>query len=135
MRKTIPRFLLAGGGASLVNWLARFGFSEFLPFAASVVAAYLMGMVVGFVLYRNWVFIDTVRPVSQQVVPFVAVNLFGLGAVALSAVGFAHSLRLTGLVDGHLAEGIGHLAAIAVGAVANYAGHRAITFSGSAEEG
>lgn len=129
--KTIPKFLIAGGLASSVNWLARFGFSLFLPFVEAVVAAYIVGMLVGFVLYRNWVFSSTTARVGRQIAAFVVINLFGLGAVALSAVVLAHLLVLTGFVRDRVAEGAGHLAAIALGAVINYLGHRTITFAGA----
>jgi hypothetical protein len=45
------RFLIAGGAAALVNWLARFPLELVMPFAAALLGATAIGMTCGFLLY------------------------------------------------------------------------------------
>ncbi len=60
----VVRFLFLGGFAAAVNWLIRFPLSLFLPLSAAVAVAYLIGMSVGFTLYRTYVF--PVRPALSR---------------------------------------------------------------------
>lgn len=121
------RFLLAGGGAAAINWLVRFPLSWVLPFFVAVLAAAVIGMLVGFVLYRSFVFSGSDRPVLLQARDFLVVNLISSGVVALLAMAFL-SLALRFGVDTGLAEAVAHAAAIGLGAVLNYLGHSAVTF-------
>ncbi|WP_322055184.1 GtrA family protein [Paraburkholderia bannensis] len=124
---SIAKFLVAGGIASLINWLSRFVFSEIMPFTYAVAVAYVVGMVVGFVLYRNWVFERRGSMISGQIALFVIVNIFGMGAVALSSM---ELLNLTSTwFPQKAAEGSANLAGISIGAVVNYIGHRVVTFA------
>ena len=120
------RFLLAGGFAAAVNWLARFPLSMAMPFVPAVLAATVIGMAVGFALYQTLVFPGSRRPLLARLRDFVFVNILasaGVVAVALAAV---LVLRL-GLVQGP-AEAVAHAAGIAAGAALNFFGHRAVTF-------
>jgi len=122
------RFLLAGGSAALVNWLARFPLSLFLPYPVAVAAALAIGMVYGFVIYRQWAFGSTrKRSVLLEIRDFIAVNAAG-GAVtvivAIAANWVLGKLHLPPVA----AEGAAHAMGIGLGAVVNYIGHKHITF-------
>jgi len=121
------RFLLAGGSAAAVNWLVRFPLSAVMPFLAAVLVAAAIGMLVGFVLYRRFVFPASERPVLLQARDFFLVNLVTSGVVALLALVFvAVAVQLgMGIV---LAEAVAHAGAIASGALLNYLGHSLVTF-------
>lgn len=127
--RRIGRFLLAGGFAALVNWGARFPLSEIMPFGASVIAAYAIAMVVGFFLYRAFVFEAQEGSASGQLWRFVVVNLIGAAQVWATAVAFAHwvapAIGWTLWV-----EPVSHAIAIGLGAATSYAGHRLLTFRG-----
>lgn len=128
------RFFLAGGFAAGVNWLVRLPLSAFLPFVVAVLLAALIGMLVGFLAYRTFVFTGSLRPARVQVRDFLLVNAVTLAIVAVAATQFRAALLL--VMPLYLAEAVGHAAAIAVGAVANYFGHSAITFQvGRIEKG
>jgi putative flippase GtrA len=121
------RFLALGGFAAAVNWLVRFPLSLFMPFEAAVFFAYAIGMSVGFALYGRYVFPGSDRPVGQQMAIFIAVNLAG------AAIVLAVSYLLLRLQAGYgyplfVKEGLAHGLAIGVGAVANFFGHKTITF-------
>lgn len=124
----VARFLLVGGLAAAVNWLLRFPLSLVLPMTGAVFVAYAIGMSVGFTLYRKYVFPGSSRPIAQQTMIFIAVNL--VGAVVVLGI----TLGLLAL-QGNLAypafvkEGLAHGIAIGIGAVVNFLGHRSLTFS------
>jgi energy-coupling factor transport system substrate-specific component len=121
------RFLLAGGGAAAINWLVRFPLSWAMPFFVAVLIAAIIGMVVGFTLYRGFVFPGSGRPVLLEARDFFGVNVVSSGAVALLAVAFLYLAVQLG-ADIQMAEGVAHAAAIGLGAVLNYFGHSLITF-------
>lgn len=121
------RFIVAGTLASLVNWLVRFPLDFVMPYAAAVILATAVGMVCGFLLYRAWVFPGSDRPMIVQVRDFVLVNLAGMVVMVAVAI-VLRALLLS--VDAHeaVAAAAAHAAGIGVGAVANFIGHRHITF-------
>ncbi|WP_419828320.1 GtrA family protein [Methylobacterium sp.] len=122
------RFLFAGGFASGVSWLARFLFNTVMPYPAAVAAATVVGMVIGFVTYRSLVFQDSRRPLTAQLGGFLLVNLVG-GVVTIAAAIASRDLVLLPLGLGAAAASVAHAVGIAAGAVANYFGHKNITFN------
>lgn len=128
--REVVRFLIAGGSAAAINWLARIPLSLILSFEAALVAAYAVGMVAGFWLYRVFVFRGAARGSLREQLPlFLAVNACGVGVVlAVSTLAVA---ALGGLLPGlgpTVAEALGHGLGVGAGAVANYLGHRLLTF-------
>lgn len=125
----IARFLVAGGSAALINWLARIGFSQVLPLDQAILLAYGIGMLAGFLLYRSFVFEGAAGTLSRQIALFLGVNLVG-AVVVMAATLALKSLALTVLpgMSTSVAEALAHGAAIGIGAVSNYLGHRLLTF-------
>lgn len=122
------RFLLAGGSAAIINWLARFPLSLVFPYSIAVFGALAIGMTYGFIIYRQWAFGSTgERWILLEVRDFVAVNAAG-GAVTI-LVALAANWTLHGLgVPPIAAESGGHAMGIGFGAVVNYIGHKTFTF-------
>ena len=125
----VARFLICGGSAAAINWLARIALSQFMPFAAAVALAYGIGMIVGFCLYRYVVWRASKTPLARQAALFIAVNAYGAAVVLLVSLGL---IELGKLMSSNLAviETLAHGAAIAVGAITNYFGHSRVTFAG-----
>ena len=122
------RFVLAGGTASAVNWLVRLGASFVVPFPAALVIGAVVGMIVGFVLYRAWVFPRSTRRLHEQTVLFIAVNAVTAGFVICVSL-FAAAM-LTGLpVSTRIQESVAHAIGIALGSVISFVGHRTFTFA------
>jgi putative flippase GtrA len=121
------KFLVCGGIAAFVNWAARIALAAAMSFEAAVIVAYLIGMSVGFALYRNVVWTDRGTSLSDQVVGFVLVNALSAAVVLVVAVGLRATLSAVA-GPGALIDGAAHGTAIGVGAVANFIGHRSITF-------
>ena len=124
-----PRFLVAGGLASLLNWLVRFPLSLVLPFELAVGVAYAIGMGVGFALYRSWVFPGSALPFRVQLGRFIAVNAAGLATVMVGARVLVLAFDSSGLLPVSPAEALAHAMAIVLGAAVNFVGHRALTFA------
>ena len=120
------RFLLAGGFAAFVNWVVRFPLSILLPFEAAVVAATAIGMMIGFIGYRFYVFPGSARSLLRQLRDFIVVNLVTLVAVA-AAASVLRDLLLP-FAGPPLAEAVAHAIAIALGAGLNYVAHSLVTF-------
>lgn len=124
------RFLLAGGLAAAINWLARIALSAILPFAGAIIVAYVIGMVAGFILYRHFVFDGERGKLARQVPAFILVNGLGAAIVLASAVGL-DSLMMVAVpvASSAFREAMAHGTAIAVGAIFNYFGHKFVTFA------
>lgn len=121
------RFLVCGGFAAFVNWAARIGLSTVMPFEPAVALAYGIGMVVGFVLYRTVVWRGRKTSLADQIIGFISVNAVSAIVVFAVSVGTRWLLeRLLGA--GWIVDAGAHGFAIAVGAVANFIGHRTVTF-------
>lgn len=128
MEREFMRFLLAGGFAALVNFVARLLLSPFLPFGISVLLAYFVGMSVGYVLYSRYVY-RAGRAGRQygQIARFLLVNLVTAGFVVAVALGLESVFG--GFASKPIAEAAAHFLAIGLGAVLNYFGHRILTFA------
>ncbi len=125
--KTEARFLIAGTLAALVNWIARFPLELAMPFAAAVLAAMVIGMIVGFLIYDRWVFPGSTRPLMGKIRDFVGVNLATQGVMFVVSL-VAREILLMVDVSVMLAGAVAHLLGIACGAIVSFLGHRAITF-------
>ena len=96
-------FVVLGGCAALVNWVSRFPLERIVSFPMSVAMAYMIGMVVAFTLFSQFVFPVSPQPLAQQIKFFILVNLAGIMQVfavsmalvyyvfpAIGFCGFAH---------------------------------------------
>lgn len=121
------RFLACGGFAAAVNWASRFAWNLIMPFSLAVLAAYVTGMVVAFILFREFVFERSGSDPSEQVRNFVIVNIVGMAATwALANFLVYWALPAAG-VTSHV-EAIGHGIAIFAPVVTSWFGHRFLTF-------
>jgi putative flippase GtrA len=120
-------FLVSGGLAAAMNWGSRFLFSRFMPFEAAVVAAFLVGLLTGFVLMRVFVFDAAGRPVLGQAGRYLVVNAAALAQTLVVSVVLARwALPAIGVHE-H-AEAMGHLVGVLFPVVTSYFAHRVYTF-------
>lgn len=124
------RFVIAGALAALINWIARFLFELFIPFAAAVLVAMVIGMTCGFLLYDRWVFPGSARPLFRKVRDFLAINLISQGVMFLVALIGREFMILAGF-EQLFSGAVAHLVGIGLGAVISFLGHRSITYRGS----
>lgn len=120
-------FLMAGGIAAGANFGSRFFFSIFFSYSVAVVFAYLVGMLVAFLLMRKHVFNASKGPLQPQVTKFAAVNLFAiLQTLVISLLLALWALPSVGIVE--QAEAVGHLVGVLVPVITSYIGHKSFTF-------
>jgi len=121
------RFLLVGGFAAALNFASRIVLSHWLPYAAAIVIAYLIGLVVAFLLNRQLVFTQATRGVHHQMFWFVAVNALGLAQTLLVSLLFAHWVLPFLGVTWHMQE-VAHAIGVATPIVTSYIGHKHLSF-------
>lgn len=128
------RYLFTSGLAAGVNFGSRFVYGIWLSFTPSVVVAYLTGMLVNFVLSKRFVF--DARESKATRVEFLKFGTVASIGLLFTLVASWGALAAMTTYAPHLAmelqQGIAHAAGIAVGFVANFAGHRFFTFKATA---
>lgn len=120
-------FLAAGGIAAMANIGSRIIFSHWLPFAAAIVTAYVVGMIVAFVLFRLFVFGTPQHDLRRQVVYFTGVNIAAVLQVLGISLLLARWLLPRWGFHQHV-DTIAHTVGVAVPALTSYIGHRFFTF-------
>ena len=130
MRSTknqLLRFLIYGGLAACANFGSRFIFSIWLPFGYAVVLSFFVGLSVGFLLMRGYVFTANKDHIFEQGIKYLAVNLVALAlTLGVSLFCATYFLPLIGAKD-H-AEAIGHGIGVIAPMITSYFGHRWFTF-------
>jgi putative flippase GtrA len=121
------KFLLTGGISALVNIGSRALLSLALPFEVSVLAAYLIGMVVAFMLMRAFVFARSGQAPASEFVRFGIVNAVGLALVWLVSVALAGWLFPAVGFTWH-AEFVAHTIGVLSPVVTSYFGHKLFSF-------
>jgi len=126
-KKEFLKFLIAGGIAACANFGSRFIFSMFLDYAYAVFFAYLVGMLVAFVLMRDHVFNASNGALALQVSKFIGVNILAVAqTLAISLLLAPVLVQLVGNIDN--AEALAHLVGVLVPVVTSYFGHKFLTF-------
>ena len=120
-------FLVTGGVAAAVNFGSRILYNRWLGFSASVVLAYLTGMVAAFMLARAFVFKDSRQAAHRSIAFFILVNAVAiLQTWAISVALAFFVLPRLGIVS-HARE-IAHAIGIVVPVFTSYLGHKRWTF-------
>jgi putative flippase GtrA len=125
--KQFWRFLLAGGIAAAANYGARFVFSLWFRYEWAIVLAFFVGLTVGFLLMRSYVFDAQGKALGPQIVKYGVVNLVALAQTLIVSLVLARWL-LPAMGFHSQAEAIGHLAGVLVPIATSYFGHRLATF-------
>lgn len=121
------RFLGVGGVAAAANLVSRYFLDLIVPFEAAVVLAYMVGMLVGFVLFRKTLFKGYAVD-ARLIMRFIWVNLFGATlAWAISSILARHALPLIGWTW-HPFE-LAHLCGVAAPAITSFFLHKHYTFA------
>ena len=121
------RFLGIGGIAALANLCSRYLFNYVMPFEVAVVLAYMVGMLIGYVLFQRMLFgggdIE-----ARRVMRFIWVNMFGATlAWAGSSIMARQILPALGLTW-HPYE-LAHLCGVAAPAITSFFLHKYYTFA------
>ena len=121
------QFLLVGGVAAVVNFLARIIINKFVSFAVAVVLAYVVGMITAFVLSKLYVFEDSGRHHLHELRDFTLVNLVAAVQVWGISVGLAEYV-FPAIGYTFYAPELAHLIGLGVPVVTSYFGHKYFSF-------
>jgi putative flippase GtrA len=122
------KFLVVGGFAAGVNFFSRILLSHFLTFVVAVVIAYLIGMMVAFVLSKVLVFQPETGRTAKQFYYFTLVNIVAVVQTVIVSV-FLVDYLFPLLDYSYYPEEIAHFIGISVPIFSSFLGHKYITFS------
>jgi len=93
----------------------------------AIIFAFMVGLTVGFLLMRGYVFNARDKPLGRQVAIYAAVNFLALLQTLLVSIELVRwVLPLVATVP--RAEALAHFAGVLVPIVTSYFGHRMVTF-------
>jgi putative flippase GtrA len=130
MFKQLSKYTLSGGLAAMVNFGSRIIYEPLVTFNASLVLAYFTGLLVNYSLCRRYVFAGgRSASIKKQYPVFVVVASAGLLVTYVATHLGLKVLNLTILLDVEMAKSCAHLFGIGCGFLANFFGHKMITFN------
>ena len=124
---TFILFLSAGAFAAFVNLASRYLLTPVVGYGNSIVIAYLIGMLVAFVLFRTMVFGRSGRSVGDETLRFVIVNIVALTLVWLISVALSRIILPAFNFTWH-PEDVAHFVGTCIPALSSYVGHSIYTF-------
>lgn len=127
VHKQFLGFVIVGGIAAAANVGSRMVFSRWLTFPPAIILAYIVGMIVAFMLNRLFVFRKTVNPLHRQAFWFTIVNLVAVAETLIV------SLLLVDIVFPHIGfrwhtETVSHTIGVMAPIVTSFFGHQKLTF-------
>lgn len=127
MSREFLLFVMTGGTAAAVNFASRMVYNRWMEFSSAIVLAYVTGMVVAFILARQFVFKDGSQSIHRSVVFFTLVNIVGvLQTWAISMLLAYYVLPVIGVTS--FVREIAHGVGLAVPAFTSYLGHKRWSF-------
>lgn len=127
-RARLLRFILIGGFASLVNFLARILIDLVTTYEAAIVLAFPVALTTAFLLNRSFVFDAREREWKGQYWRFLLVNLVALVQVFVVSVGLARFVFPAIGFAWH-AEAIAHAIGLASPILTSYWAHKRYSFA------
>lgn len=120
-------FIVAGGIAAIANFGSRIALSQWMHFVPAIVVAFLIGLSMGFVLNRFFVFAGAVNSLRNQAGWFALINLAAVVQTLFVSLLLAdHVLPAMGIRK-H-AETFAHGVGVLVPVFTSYLGHKHLSF-------
>ena len=123
----LASFALTGGLAAVCNVSSRMLLSKSMGYGFAVCLAYLIGMVVAFLLASALVFEASDQPWRKELVKFATVNLASFAQVWIVSVGLARLLFPHVNFRWH-ADSVAHIIGVASPLLFSYYAHKHFTF-------
>lgn len=123
-------FILAGGFAAFINIVSRVILSLFLGFKISILIAYLFGMIVAFLLTKNFVFSTQQLNNTKAFLSFSLVNLFAVMQTYLISL-YLQNLLQYRLSEISIINLIAHSIGVIVPVFTSFIGHKYLSFGKS----
>jgi putative flippase GtrA len=125
--KQLIQFVLVGGFAALVNFLARIVLNMWLPYSAAIVVAYLFGMATAFLLNKMFVFREATNRIHHQIMWFTIINVAAMLQTLCVSL-FLNAIALPYLGIRWHTELIAHAVGVATPILTSYVGHKRLSF-------
>ena len=125
--KQFISFLITGGIAATVNFLSRIFYNQYCSFSASVIFAYLTGMVTAFILAKIFVFKTSSQSLKRSAILFSLVNVLAIAQTWLISMSFNFYILPALGFEKYVAE-IASAVGIAFPVFTSYFGHRRWSF-------
>lgn len=136
MLRQLCKYSITGGFAAMINFGSRILYEGSFSFSTSLVLAYLTGMSFNFILSRRYVFCGRGSSnISKQYFTFFLVASIGLLVTYLATITLLSILLNAVHLDEELAKSSAHIFGIGCGFLANFFGHKSITFKLSVSSG
>jgi putative flippase GtrA len=126
-------FAVTGGIAAACNLGSRILFSRVMRYEIAVAFAYLVGMIVAFVLARSFVFEKNQTGWHIELGRFLVVNMFGFVQVWIVSIGLVRMFFPWLGFHWH-PEDVAHLLAVASPIAISYYAHKHFSFRSAAEK-
>ena len=127
MSKQFFLFLFTGGLAALINLSSRCIYNYWFSFSASIILAYITGMITAFVLAKNLVFYHSKQALSHSAIFFVLVNIVAILQTWLISMGlFYYIFPFIGFNS--LNKEIAHTIGVMIPVFTSYFGHKYFSF-------
>lgn len=125
--KQFVKFMLVGGSAAAVNFTSRILLDFLWSYSLSIVIAYIIGMIVAFMLNKWLVFEEADDRTTRQFIMFVIVNVFAVLQTYVISMLLVNWLFPLMKFDWYSHE-VAHFVGISVPIVTSYIGHKHFTF-------
>lgn len=120
-------FLITGGIAAIINFLSRIFYNQYCSFSASVIIAYLTGMVTAFILAKMFVFKSSTQTIKHSAIIFALVNVLAVVQTWVISMAFNFYILPTLGFENYTAE-IASAIGIAAPVITSFIGHKNWTF-------
>jgi len=131
------KFCFFAGLAAASNIGARYIFSIVgMNYQVAVVSAYTIGMVINFLLNRQYSFPKGARQIIQEARTFIVVALIGLLLTIVLATLFVFIMQKMSLgLQLNIIETVSHVASVGIVAIYSFFAHKYLTFRKGIREG
>ncbi len=120
-------FVAVGALAAIANMVSRYFLDFVMVFELAVLIAYVIGMVIAFVLFQKLIFGAPDTPVKTRIFRFCVVNAVGAVLAVLVSSLMARVVFPSWGWTFHPAE-IAHFIGVSVPAISSYFGHKLYTY-------
>jgi len=127
LSKEFVGFLVTGSIAAAINFLSRIFYNQYCSFSASVIFAYLTGMVTAFILAKLFVFKQSTQSVGRSAAIFALVNVVAAAQTWAISMGLNYYL-LPALGITRFVPEISSAIGIAFPVFTSYLGHKHWSF-------
>ena len=126
--KRVVLFVLCGGAAAGINVLSRWILSNWLPYAAAIVVAFILGLVSGFLLFKFLVF-DSAnsKRIGKESFWYILVNAFALVQTLIISI-FLADYFFPWVGMSLYPHDVAHVIGVGLPVITSYFGHKYITF-------